>query len=465
MTLRLYNTLSRKTEAFRPISKGMASVYSCGPTVYDYAHIGNFRAYICSDILVRWLEYRGFKVTQVMNLTDVDDKTIKGSREEGVSLDEYTKRYKRAFFEDIESLNIRKADVYPEATATINEMVRIVKALMEKGYAYRGDDRSIYFSVGKFRDYGRLARIDTSGLKAGARVKQDEYEKEQANDFALWKAWDKEDGDVFWETELGKGRPGWHIECSAMSMKNLGPTFDIHTGGIDLVFPHHENEIAQSEAYTGKRFVNYWVHNEHLLVNGRKMSKSMGNFYTLRDLLEKGHNPLAIRYLLISAHYRTQLNFTEEGIKAAQNSIERLHDFMLKLSEIKEGRENQEAKKIVEKARNEFEDAMDNDLNMPDALAAVFEFVKDINKLLAGNEVGKKNASDIKEFMLSIDKVLGILETGKEDIPEDIQELAEKRENARKEKDFKQADSIRDELKEKGYAVEDTKNGPRVKKL
>ncbi|MBD3314038.1 cysteine--tRNA ligase [Candidatus Woesearchaeota archaeon] len=463
MVLKLYNTLSRKIEAFRPMQDRKALIYSCGPTVYDFAHIGNFRAYICSDILVRWLEYKGFKVTQIMNLTDVDDKTINGSIKEGVSLDKYTKKYKKAFFDDLEALNIRKADVYPEATKTIKEMVDIVKTLMDKGYAYKGDDGSIYFSVKKFKDYGKLAHIKTDDLKAGARVKQDEYEKEQANDFALWKAWDKDDGDVFWETELGKGRPGWHIECSAMSMKSLGASFDIHTGGIDLVFPHHENEIAQSEAATGKKFVNYWVHNEWLLVDGKKMSKSLGNFFTLRDLLDKGHNPLAIRYLLISAHYRTQLNFTEKGISAAQNSLERLHDFMLKLEE-QDGEKNPKIKYLIVLTKEKFESAMDNDLNMPDALAAVFELVKEVNKLMAEGKVGKKDADDIKEFMLNIDKVLGVLEQ-EEDIPAEIQELAEKREQARKDKDFKTADSIRDELKEKSYVVEDTPNGPRVKRI
>ncbi|MBU0536800.1 MAG: cysteine--tRNA ligase [Nanoarchaeota archaeon] len=463
MPLKIYNTMTRKLEAFRPISAGKALIYSCGPTVYDYAHIGNFRAYICSDILVRYLEYQEFKVTQIMNLTDVDDKTIKGSIREKISLDEYTKKYKKAFFEDLEALNIRKADVYPEATKTIKEMVDIVKTLMEKGFAYKGDDGSIYFSVKKFKDYGKLAHIKTGDLKAGARVKQDEYEKEQANDFALWKAWDKDDGDVFWETEIGKGRPGWHIECSAMSMKSLGPTFDIHTGGIDLVFPHHQNEIAQSEAATGKKFVNYWVHNEWLLVDGKKMSKSLGNFFTLRDLMKKGYKPVAIRYLLMSAHYRTQLNFTEEGIKAAESSVQRLNDFMLKLKE-QSGEENKNIKARIKKARKEFEEAMDNDLNMPDALGAVFEFVKEINKLMAEKKVSRKDAEDIEGFMLKLDNVLGVL-SQEEDVAKEIQELADKREQARKDKDFKTADSIRDELKEKGYILEDTPKGPRVKKI
>ncbi|MFO8016515.1 MAG: cysteine--tRNA ligase [Candidatus Woesearchaeota archaeon] len=468
MNLKLYNTLTRKIEPFRPIEAGKAAIYSCGPTVYDFAHIGNFRAYICSDLLVRWLEYRGFKVTQVMNLTDVDDKTIKGSMKEGVSLSEYTKRYKEAFFEDIKALNMRKADEYPEATQTIDEMAKIVKTLMDKGYAYRGDDNSIYFSVRKFSDYGKLSGVKVKDLKAGARVKQDEYEKEEANDFALWKAWDEGDGDVFWETELGKGRPGWHIECSAMSMKNLGPTFDIHTGGIDLVFPHHENEIAQSEACTGKRFVNYWVHNEWLLVNGRKMSKSLGNFFTFRDLLEKGHKPRAIRYLLLTTHYRTQLNFTEDGIKAADSSVQRLIDFRDRMEELKEGsdaEENEDVKGLVQKARKDFEDSMDDDLQISPALAAVFDFVHEANRLAMDNRLGRKNAQEIISFIDDIDRVLGIMDYAEDDVPEDIKAMAEEREKARKEKDFKKADSIRDELKEKGYSVEDTPSGPRLKRL
>ncbi|PIN85993.1 cysteine--tRNA ligase [Candidatus Woesearchaeota archaeon CG10_big_fil_rev_8_21_14_0_10_44_13] len=465
MPLKLFNTLTRKTELFKPIKAGEVKIYSCGPTVYDFAHIGNFRAYVCSDILVRYLEYKGFKVTQVMNLTDVDDKTIKGSMKEKISLDEYTKRYKKAFFDDIGSLNIRKADFYPEATKTIKEMVELVKTLMDKGFAYKGDDGSIYFSVKKFKDYGRLAHIDTKGLKSGARVKQDEYDKEQVNDFALWKAWDKNDGDVFWETELGKGRPGWHIECSAMSMKYLGKSFDIHTGGIDLIFPHHQNEIAQSEAATGKRFVNYWVHNEYLMVDGKKMSKSLGNFYTLKDLLDKGYKPKAIRYLLLSAHYRTHLNFTEESVSAAEHSVQRLLDFMEKLGTLKGDKENKEIKTLLGDIKKKFEEAMDNDLNVSSALASVFELVNKVNKLIAEDRIGRKDAQTIMGQMDDFDKVLGILEIEKEDVPKDIIQLAKDREEARKNKDFKKADRLRDRIKEKGYVLEDTPQGTKVKKV
>ena len=288
----LFNTLTRRKEPFTPLEIGKVKMYTCGPTVYDYAHIGNFRAFLFEDLLKRWLLLQGFKVTHVMNLTDVDDKTIRGSQKQGLPLRQFTDFYIKAFFEDIKTLNILAADVYPRATDRIPEMVALIKTLMDKGYAYRGEDGSIYYCISKFPDYGKLSKLKTAELKAGARVSQDEYAKEEAQDFALWKAWTPEDGDVFWETELGKGRPGWHIECSAMSMKYLGETFDIHCGGVDNIFPHHENEIAQSEAASGKKFVNYWLHNEHLQVEGKKMSKSLGNYYTLRDLLAKQCDPV-----------------------------------------------------------------------------------------------------------------------------------------------------------------------------
>ena len=332
-SIRLFNTLTRKKETFIPIDEGEVRMYTCGPTVYDYAHIGNFRAFLFEDLLKRWLEYRGFKVTHVMNITDVDDKTIRGSQKQQIPLRQYTEYYTKAFFEDVAVLSIEPADYYPRATEHIPEMVALINRLMEKGYAYKGEDSSIYYAINKFKNYGKLSKIKVRELKAGARVKVDEYAKEEAMDFALWKAWTKEDGDVFWETELGKGRSGWHIECSAMSMKYLGETFDIHCGGVDNMFPHHENEIAQSEAATGKKFVNYWLHNEHLLVEGKRMAKRYGNFYTLRDLLKMGYDPKAIRYLLLSTQYRQQFNFTFEGLDAAKGAIERLRNLMRRLQD------------------------------------------------------------------------------------------------------------------------------------
>ncbi len=466
--MQLYNTLSRKKEEFKPIKPGEVKVYSCGPTVYDFVHIGNCRAFICADILTRYLEYKDLKVIRVMNLTDVDDKTIRGARKENVPLKEYTDRYKKAFFEDIASLKIRKADFYPEATKCIREIVAIVKGLMEKGYAYKGDDGSIYYSVKKFRDYGKLANLKLDELQAGARVKQDEYDKEQANDFALWKAWDEEDGDVFWETEIGKGRPGWHIECSAMSMKHLGETFDIHTGGEDLIFPHHQNEIAQSEAFTGRKFVNYWFHNAFLLVNEKKMSKSLGNFYTLRDLIKKGYKPRAIRYALMSAHYRTPLNFTEEGIKAAQNSIDRLQEFIEKIRDLKKNstaKENSEVKKILENARQVFENSMDDDLNINEALAAVFDVVRSVNSLILENKVSRRDAEKAEAAMIRFDKVLGLLEEEKEEISPEIKKLIEERNEARENKEWEKADQIREKIRQKGYELKDTREGTKIKRI
>ena len=464
MRLKLYNTLTRKKEEFKPIKRGEVRIYSCGPTTYNYAHIGNFRAYICSDILKRYLKYKGFKVKHVMNITDVDDKTIKGANKEGISLKEYTKMYEKAFFEDIETLNIDKADTFPKATEHIKEMVAIIKKLLKNGIAYKSEDGSVYYDISNFKDYGKLSHAKIKELKEGARVKQDSYEKEEAKDFALWKAYDKEDGNVFWETEIGKGRPGWHIECSAMSMKYLGNHFDIHAGGIDLIFPHHENEIAQSEAFTSKEFVNYWFHNEHLLVDGHKMSKSLGNFYTLRDLLSKNYNPKAIRYLLLSVHYRQQLNFTEEAVKSAENAVQRLNDFMIKLKEIKSDIKNKNIDDLVQKTKNNFEKEMDDDLNISNALAVVFEFVKDINTLMMDGKIGKNDAKKIIGFMKNVNDVIGVIDFGEGKLSPEIKKLIDGREKARKEKDYNKADKIRQQLKEKGIILEDTKEGVRWKK-
>ncbi|MCP3682436.1 MAG: cysteine--tRNA ligase [bacterium] len=460
--MKLYNTLTRKQEEFKPIKKGHASMYTCGPTVYNYPHIGNYRAYIVADLVKRYLKYNGFKVKHIMNLTDVDDKTIKGSKAEGVSLSEFTKKFIDGFFDDLKELNIDPADTYPRATEHIKDMVALVENLMKKGLAYKGDDNSIYFDISKYKDYGKLAHLKLENLKAGARVKHDEYEKDSANDFALWKAWDKEDGDVFWETSIGKGRPGWHIECSAMSMDKLGNTFDIHTGGIDLIFPHHENEIAQSEAATGKPFVNYWLHNEWLLVEGKKMSKSLGNFYTLKDVFSKGYSPKAIRYLLLSTHYRQQLNFTFKGLEAAASSIQRLNDFIAAVMHAK-GKEI-DISKTIEKTQADFEKAMDDDLNISIALSHVFDFVRDINRLIAKDELGKKEAKKVIEFMKKLDEILGIMDFSEDSLDKDIDDLVKQREEARKNKNWAEADKIRDLLKEKNIILEDSKDGVRWKR-
>lgn len=459
----LFNTLTRQKEAFTPIESEKAGLYTCGPTVYDYAHIGNFRAFLFEDLLKRWFEYRKFTVKHVMNLTDIDDKTIKGSQKQKIPLKQYTQKYVDAFFEDIKALNIKPADIYPKATDHIPEMLTLIKTLIAKGIAYKGEDGSIYYAISKFPDYGKLSKIKTAELKAGARVSQDEYAKEEAQDFALWKAWASEDGDVYWETELGKGRPGWHIECSAMSMKYLGETFDIHCGGIDNMFPHHENEIAQSEAATGRKFVNYWMHNEHLLVEGKKMAKRFGNFYTLRDLLAKGFDPLAIRYLLLSTHYRQQFNFTFEGLDSAKAGIERLRNFMRRLQDANGAGGEEKISALKVNVIASFGGSMDDDLNVSVALASLFDFVREVNNLLDSNAVSKKDAAEIVGLMKKFDSVLGVIGEVKaeEALPKDIDDLVQKREAARKAKNWKEADALRAQLKAMGIVVEDTAQGVR----
>jgi cysteinyl-tRNA synthetase len=456
-----FNTLTRQKERFVPLEKSKVTMYTCGPTVYDYGHIGNFRAFIFEDVLRRWLEYRGFKVIQVMNLTDVDDKAIKAARKCGVPLKEYTERYSKAFFEDVETLNIERAEYYPKATEHIPEMLALITKLIEKGYAYKGEDGSMYYEISKFKDYGKLANIKVESLKLGARVRVDEYAKEEAQDFALWKAWTEEDGDVFWDTPFGKGRPGWHIECSAMSMKYLGETLDIHCGGVDNLFPHHENEIAQSEAATGKKFVNYWLHNEHLLIEGRRMAKSLGNYYTVRDLTARGYNPRAIRYLLLATHYRQQVNFTFEGLDAAKNTLERLRNFIHRLLEADGKSSGEQLELLINRVQNGFEEAMDDDLNISVALAELFDFIRDVNNIMDRNMLSKEEARKVHSLMLKFDKALGVIgEIKKEEaLPREAEELILKREEARRAKDWKTADEIRQQLRAMGISVEDTPQG------
>ncbi|MBU2589412.1 MAG: cysteine--tRNA ligase [Nanoarchaeota archaeon] len=461
--LKIFNSFTRKKEEFKPIKEGHVKMYTCGPTVYLYAHIGNFRAYVFEDVLRRYLKFKGFKVTQVMNITDVDDKTIRDSQAQKKSLKEFTEFYTKAFFEDIKKLNIEEAEYYPKATDHIKEMVALIQKLLDKGFAYKSEDGSIYFKVSKFPNYGNLAHMKIEELKVGNRVKHDEYEKESVSDFALWKAWDKNDGNVFWETELGKGRPGWHIECSAMSMKYLGETFDIHTGGIDNLFPHHENEVAQAEAATGKKFVNYWMHCEHLLVENKKMSKSLGNFYTLRDLLEKEIKANAIRFLLLSTHYKQQLNFNFAGLEASKNAVQRLNDFALMLKNVsEEGTLTEGVRGIVDNSGQEFVDAMDDDLNISQALAVVFDMMKKINKV---EDLNIDSAAFVYGQLLKFDSILGVLDTEEKVLDEDIQKMIDEREHARLNKEYDKADMIRDMLKEKGIILEDTADGIRWKRV
>ena len=479
--LRIYNTLTKRVEEFKPLHGNDVGFYSCGPTVYNFAHIGNFRSFIFYDLIKRYLKFRGYKVKHVMNITDVDDKTIRDSQKEGVSLKEFTERYTKYFIEDLKTLNIELPDVMPKATEHIEDMVALIKRLMDKGYAYKGEDGSIYYDVSKFKDYGKLSGIKLDELKSGARVKQDEYAKNQAQDFALWKAYSEKDGDVFWNTPLGKGRPGWHIECSAMSMKYLGESFDLHSGGIDLVFPHHENEIAQSEAATGKQFVKYWVHPEFLQVDGKKMSKSLGNFFTLRDLLKKGYDPMAIRYLLISTHYRQQLNFTMDGLKSAENTVNKLRDFMKQILLVsRPSPESKEVSELIKDTEKKFIEKMDNDLNISEALAVLFKFVNSINKIILKGELSKVDAQKVKDFMLRIDSVLGLklgdvqvnVVTSEQQASldeinallsninnENIEKLLAIRNYFRSRKDFKTADMIRDKLNRLGVKITDLKTG------
>jgi len=461
MPLKFFNSFGNKLEEFKPIKQGFVGLYTCGPTIYNFIHIGNFKCYSWEDLLKRYLIFKGFKVKQVMNFTDVDDKTIKASVQNKMALSEYTDVYKKAFQADSKLLNILPAEIYCPATEHIPEMVSLVKKLLDRGVAYRGEDGSIYFSIKKFPAYGKLAGINVKKLKAGARIKQDEYEKEGVGDFALWKAWDENEGPVFWETELGKGRPGWHLECSAMSMKYLGEHFDIHTGGVDNKFPHHENEIAQSEAATGKKFVNYWMHTAHLMVEGKKMSKSLGNFFTLRDLLDKGFKPMAIRYVFLNTQYRQPLNFTFESVKDAQKTLDGLQNLIERLQAITELKQNDSVKIFVDEALQNFEEAMDDDLNVPEAMKYVFDFAKKINKLIDEDSLGKTGANEALDFLKKIDSVLGVLDFREKffELTEEQQKIVSERNLARKNKDWKKSDELRDKLKAQGIILVDNKDG------
>jgi len=458
--MRFYNTINKRKEEFKPINKDKITLYTCGPTVYNYAHIGNFRAYIFEDLLRRALEYSGYDVFQVMNITDIDDKTIKRSIEDGVSLEDLTNKYTDAFFEDLDQLNIVRAHKYPRATKFIDQIIKMIQTLEEKGYAYQTDDSSVFFRVSKFADYGKLANLNPDDMKIGDRVDNDEYEKEEIRDFALWKGYKKEDGDVFWDSPWGRGRPGWHIECSVMSTHYLGSSFDIHCGGVDNIFPHHENEIAQSKCALDDKFVNYWLHNEHLLVDNQKMSKSLGNFYTIRDILDKGYKSEAIRYVLISSHYRQKLNFTLNRLDDAQKAINKLRELLRRLNNVSnEGsfddiKINEMNKTFLRK----FSNSLGDDLNISEALGALFTWINKIFSLLDGDEINIIQSKKCIEILLQSDKVLGVIEN-KSDISDEIKKLIKMREIARENKNWQESDRIRDELNVKGILIEDTPEG------
>jgi cysteinyl-tRNA synthetase len=455
--------MTRQKEDFHPIEPGKVNMYTCGPTVYNYPHIGNYRAYMFEDLLRRYLKYRNYQVTQVMNLTDVEDKIIRDSQQTGLTLDAFTQQYKTAFFADLKTLNIEAAEVYPEATTHIPEMVQMIQILIDRGYAYEVSG-SVYYRIDRFPNYGKLAHFDLGELQRGAsgRIDIDEYDKDDVHDFALWKAWSPDDGSIYWDTALGRGRPGWHIECSAMSMKYLGSHFDIHTGGEDNIFPHHENEIAQSEAATGQQFVNYWLHCRHLLVDNQKMSKSLGNFYTLRDLLEQGYKPKGLRYALLSTHYRQPMNFTLDGLSGAENAVQRLMDFMNAL-QAAEG-DGEDVSALLQQTQTRFEEALDDDLNIAGALGAIFEMVREVNRAIAERQLSPAAAEQVTTLMRRFDTVLGIL-ADDDAIDARAEALLLKRQEARQQRNFARADAIRDELQQMGYAVDVSPHGSRLTRL
>ena len=466
--MNVYNSLTRRVEELKPLEGNTIRLYTCGPTVYNFAHIGNFRAYAFEDILRRVVQFNGMKIRQVMNLTDVDDKTIRGANAAGVALTDYTKTYKDAFFADLKKLNIQPAEVYPAATDHIPEMIALVQKLMEKGVAYQSEDGSVYFKVREFPGYGKLAHIDFDNQRTGLRCAADEYDKENVGDFALWKAWEESDGPVGWDSPWGRGRPGWHIECSAMSMKYLGETFDLHTGGIDNLFPHHENEIAQAEAATGKEFVRTWMHCAHLRVNGEKMSKSAGNFFTLRDLLEKGYTGREIRYVLINAHYRTGLNFAFTALEDARKALDKIDRCIEGISGSRVERvEHVDAPEWAKKCLSEFTDAVNDDLNLPRAFAALFDLVRQTNG--AVSTMSKEESAAVLDVFRRMDEVLGVIffenEKKKVEIPADIQAMLDQRAEARKAKNWAESDRLRDAIAAAGWAVKDSKEGQSVTRL
>lgn len=471
MELVLFNTETREKEPLKPIQKGVVTLYTCGPTVYNFAHIGNFRTYIFEDLLRRTIQYFGFKVNQVMNLTDVDDKTIRGATQKGVTLNEYCAPYIKAFFDDLQTLNIQRAEHYPAATDFIPQMVEFIQKLLDKGIAYQGKDGSIYYNIRRFPRYGCLSHLKLDELKEGAsdRINTDEYDKDNIADFVLWKGYDAtRDGSIFWESPFGKGRPGWHLECSTMAMQILGDTIDIHVGGVDNMFPHHENEIAQSEACSGKRFVNLWLHAEHLLVDNRKMSKSLGNFYTLRDLLNKGFRGSQIRYMLLQTHYKTQLNFTLQGLDAAKISLQRIDSLIDRLQRVESTAlgNKEEFKRLLAYAEGTFKESLGDDLNIARALAVLFDLLRDLNTQIDEKKINKSQSEEALALLRRFDSVLGVMTFEAQDgVPADVQSLFEKRLQARREKNWALSDTLRDEITAKGFAIEDSPIGSRVKRL
>ena len=466
MALKLFNTLTRSVQEFAPLDPAGKAVglYCCGPTVYDFGHIGNFRTFVFADLVRRYLDFRGFAVKHVMNITDVEDKIIRRIRETGQSLREFTGHYEAEFLEDLDALQCLRPHQIPRATDHIDDIIALIARLIERGIAYRAADGSVYFSIERYRGcgcrYGQLVKLNFDEMRVGERVASDEYDKESLADFALWKARVPEDGAVFWSSPWGEGRPGWHIECSAMSMKWLGESFDLHLGGEDLAFPHHEDEIAQSEGATGRPFVKHWMHGAFLLVEGKKMSKSLGNFFTLRDLMNKGFAGREVRYLLLTAHYRETFNFTTEGLEGARAALARIDECVGKLAELADGATGDPDAKILA----DFTEALDDDLNVSAAWGVVFDWVRETNRLLAASQLTTAQAAGALAAWLRVDAVFGLGRKSSEEAPAEFVALLEARQAARKAKDFKRSDALRDELKAKGWLIEDTPKGPKLKK-
>ncbi|MEE8340898.1 MAG: cysteine--tRNA ligase [Candidatus Neomarinimicrobiota bacterium] len=461
MPIKFYNTLTKQKDEFQPITKGEVKLYTCGPTVYDTAHIGNFRTFLFEDLLKRFLLLKCYKVTHIMNLTDVDDKTILRCNTDNISIHDLTEKYIKLFFKDLQTLKIIPADSYPKATEHVTEMIAMIKKLMDNGYAYNSDDNSIYFNIEKFDRYGKLANLNSVEHKVTQRIASDDYSKDNPQDFVLWKAWKKEDGKVFWESPWGKGRPGWHIECSAMSNKYLGDNFDIHCGGVDNIFPHHENEIAQSECANNKPFVNYWLHSEHLLVESSKMSKSAGNYYKISDLIDKGFTPEALRYLLLNGHYRTNINFSVDKKHEALKVVQRINDFYERLLDLSA---NCDKTGVLPESYNSFEKALDDDLNTPEALAIFFEWLRNTNSQIDDDSLKDKAVIEAVNFVEKFNSVFDLL-IEKSAVPTKIKDLVQKREEARKEKNWAKADSIRDQILGMGWVLEDLADGFKIKPI
>ncbi len=461
MSIKFYNTLTKQKNKFQPITKGEVKLYTCGPTVYDTAHIGNFRTFLFEDLLKRFLLLKCYKVTHIMNLTDVDDKTILRCNTDNISIHDLTEKYIKLFFKDLQTLKIIPADSYPKATEHVVEMIAMIKKLMDNGYAYNSDDNSIYFNIEKFDRYGKLANLNSIEHKMTQRIATDDYSKDNPQDFVLWKAWKNEDGKVFWESPWGKGRPGWHIECSAMSNKYLGDNFDIHCGGVDNIFPHHENEIAQSECANNKPFVNYWLHSEHLLVEGGKISKSAGNYYKIPELIDKGFTSEALRYLLLNGHYRTNINFSVDKKHEALKVVQRINDFYERLLDLSA---NCDKTGALPESYNSFEKALDDDLNTPEALAIFFEWLRNTNSQIDEDSLKDKAVVSAVNFVEKFNSVFDLL-IEKSAIPTKIKDLVKEREEARKEKNWAKADLIRDQILGMGWVLEDLADGFKIKPI